>query len=105
MRLRSWLCAPLAAALALLLASAAGARDYEFQCLYGMGAGLYRQLLATPGIAYVTYHFEVAIGTQFALNQASVRGTHAAVVGLLDIFYDSIFPKVGNWTINRGFGG
>ena len=62
-------------------------------------------MLATPGIAYVTYHFEVAIGTQFALNQASVRGTHAAVVGLLDIFYDSIFPKVGNWTINRGFGG
>ncbi len=33
------------------IASAAGARDYEFQCLYGMGAGLYRQLLATPGIA------------------------------------------------------
>jgi RHH-type proline utilization regulon transcriptional repressor/proline dehydrogenase/delta 1-pyrroline-5-carboxylate dehydrogenase len=33
------------------IASAAGAGDYEFQCLYGMGAGLYRQLLATPGIA------------------------------------------------------
>jgi RHH-type proline utilization regulon transcriptional repressor/proline dehydrogenase/delta 1-pyrroline-5-carboxylate dehydrogenase len=33
------------------LAIAAGARDYEFQCLYGMGAGLYRQLLAMPGIA------------------------------------------------------
>jgi hypothetical protein len=62
----------------------------------------YDQLITGPSgatfpklLAYVTYHFEVAIGTQFALNQASVRGTHAAVVGLLDIFYDSIFPKVG----------
>jgi RHH-type proline utilization regulon transcriptional repressor/proline dehydrogenase/delta 1-pyrroline-5-carboxylate dehydrogenase len=32
-------------------AAAAGAEDYEFQCLYGMGAGLYRQVLDTPGIA------------------------------------------------------
>jgi len=24
------------------------------------------------------------------------------VLGLLDIFYDSFFPKWGNWTINRG---
>jgi hypothetical protein len=47
----------------------------------------------------------VAVGTQFALNNASRPGNHTAVVALLDIFYDSIFPKVGNWTINRGFGG
>ena len=58
-------------------------------------------LLATPGIAYLSYHFQVSIGTQFALNSASVPGTHAAVLGLLDIFYDSLF-RVGNWTINRG---
>jgi RHH-type proline utilization regulon transcriptional repressor/proline dehydrogenase/delta 1-pyrroline-5-carboxylate dehydrogenase len=33
------------------MAAGAGAGEYEFQCLYGMGAGLYRQLLATPAIA------------------------------------------------------
>src|SRR3984957_15647202 len=33
------------------LAAAAGATDYEFQCLFGMGTGLYRQLLQTPAIA------------------------------------------------------
>jgi RHH-type proline utilization regulon transcriptional repressor/proline dehydrogenase/delta 1-pyrroline-5-carboxylate dehydrogenase len=33
------------------IAAAEGATTYEFQCLYGMGTGLYRQLLETPGIA------------------------------------------------------
>ena len=33
------------------MAAAAGAEDYEFQCLYGMGAGLYRHLLQTREIA------------------------------------------------------
>jgi RHH-type proline utilization regulon transcriptional repressor/proline dehydrogenase/delta 1-pyrroline-5-carboxylate dehydrogenase len=33
------------------MAAAAGAEDYEFQCLYGMGAGLYRYLLETRAIA------------------------------------------------------
>jgi RHH-type proline utilization regulon transcriptional repressor/proline dehydrogenase/delta 1-pyrroline-5-carboxylate dehydrogenase len=33
------------------MAAAEGATEYEFQCLYGMGTGLYRQLLQTPGIA------------------------------------------------------
>jgi RHH-type transcriptional regulator, proline utilization regulon repressor / proline dehydrogenase / delta 1-pyrroline-5-carboxylate dehydrogenase len=32
-------------------AAAAGVEEYEFQCLYGMGAGLYRYLLRTPAIA------------------------------------------------------
>jgi hypothetical protein len=60
-------------------------------------------LLATPGLAFVSYHFEVALGTQFALNNAAVPGNHAAIVGLIDVFYDSIIPKFGNWTINKGF--
>jgi hypothetical protein len=46
----------------------------------------------------------VELGTQFALNNASKAGNHAAILGLLDIFYDSFFPKWGNWTINRGPG-
>jgi len=33
------------------LAAAADHEEYEFQCLYGMGAALYRHLLSTPDIA------------------------------------------------------
>jgi hypothetical protein len=73
------------------------------QLITGPSGQTFPTLLATPGIAYVSYHFELALGTQFALNNASVPGTHAAVVGLLDIFYDSLIPHIGNWTINRGF--
>lgn len=74
------------------------------QLLTGPKGQTFPTLLATPGIAYVGYHFELAVGTQFALNNASRPGNHAAIVGLVDIFYDSIFPHVGNWTINRGAG-
>ncbi len=74
------------------------------QLITGPSGQTFPTLLATPGVAYVSYHFEVAVGTQFALNNASRPGTHTAVVGLLDIFYDSIIPRIGNWTINRGFG-
>jgi hypothetical protein len=75
------------------------------QIITGPSGQTFPTLLATPGIAYVSYHYEVAVGTQLALNNASRPGNHAAVVGLLDIFYDSIIRKVGNWTINQGFGG
>jgi len=73
------------------------------QLITGPSGQTFPTVLATPGIAYVSYHFELALGTQFALNNASVPGTHAAVVGLVDIFYDSLIPQIGNWTINRGF--
>jgi hypothetical protein len=73
------------------------------QLITGPSGETFPTLLATPGLAYVSYHFELALGTQFALNNASVPGTHAALLGLLDIFYDSIFPHLGNWTINRGY--
>ena len=72
------------------------------QLITGPSGETFPALLATPGIAYISYHFEIAIGTQFALNNAARPGTHAAVLGLLDIFYDSFFPKWGNWTINKG---
>jgi hypothetical protein len=75
------------------------------QLITGPSGQTFPTILATPGIAYVSYHFELALGTQFALNNASRPGTHAAVVGLVDIFYDSIIPRLGNWTINKGFGG
>ena len=70
------------------------------QFLEGSPGQTFPQILATPGIAYVGYRFEVSVGTQFALNNASRPGTHAAVIGLLDIFYDSIIPQ-GNWTLNQ----
>jgi len=71
------------------------------QLITGPSGQTFPTILASPGLAYVSYHFEIAVGTQFALNNASRPGTHAAILGLLDIFYDSIFPKVGNWTLNE----
>jgi hypothetical protein len=73
------------------------------QLITGPSGQTFPTLLATPGLAYVGYHFELAVATQFALNNASRPGSHAAVLGLLDIFYDSLLPKFGNWTLNRGF--
>jgi RHH-type proline utilization regulon transcriptional repressor/proline dehydrogenase/delta 1-pyrroline-5-carboxylate dehydrogenase len=35
-----------------VMAAAEGATEYEFQCLYGMGTALYRQVLQTPAIAH-----------------------------------------------------
>lgn len=71
------------------------------QLVAGPSGQTFPNLVATPGIAYVGYRFELSLGTQFPINNASVPGTHAAVIGLLDIFYDSIIPQ-GNWTL---FGG
>lgn len=68
------------------------------QLVTGPPGQTFPTILLTPGIAYVSYYFELSVGTQFALNQASVSGTHAAILGLLDIFYDSIFPQ-GNWKL------
>lgn len=73
------------------------------QLLSGPSHQTFPGIVATPGIAYVGYYFELSLGTQLALNQASVPNTHAVVIGLIDIFYDSIFPRLGNWTVNRGF--
>lgn len=74
------------------------------QLIRGPSGQTFPTIMATPGIAYVSYHYELSIGTQFALNNATVPANHATIIGLLDIFYDSFFPKWGNWTINRGFG-
>ncbi len=73
------------------------------QLITGPSGQTFPTVLATPGVAYLSYHFELALGTQVALNNAAVPGTHAAILGLLDIFYDSLLPKLGNWTINKGF--
>jgi hypothetical protein len=69
------------------------------QLIRGPSGQTFPQIVMTPGIAYVGYHFELSIGTQLALNNAARADTHAAVLGLLDIFYDSII-RDSNWTLN-----
>jgi hypothetical protein len=69
------------------------------QLIAGPSGQTFPKLVMTPGIAYVGYHFELSIGTQLALNNAARPDTHAVVLGLLDVFYDSIF-RDANWTLN-----
>ncbi len=69
------------------------------QLLKGPSGQTFPNIVMTPGIAYVGYHFELSVGTQLALNNAARPDTHAVILGLLDIFYDSIIPQ-GNWTLN-----
>lgn len=69
------------------------------QAVRGPDGETFPRLLATPGVAYVGYRCELSVGTQLALNNAARPDTHAVVLGVLDIFYDSILPQ-GNWTLN-----
>ena len=69
------------------------------QLMSGPSGETFPKIVMTPGIAYVGYHFELSVGTQFALNNAARTDTHAVVLGLLDIFYDSII-RDANWTLN-----
>ena len=72
------------------------------QALRGPSGETFPNLMITPGIAYVSYHFEVSVGTQLALNNAAIPEHHAVVLALLDIFYDSLFREA-NWTLNDLF--
>jgi hypothetical protein len=67
------------------------------QLITGPPGQTFPQLLITPGIAFMNYYVEISVATQFALNRATVPNNHAAVLGLLDLFIDDIFPAV-NWT-------
>ncbi len=48
----------------------------------------------TPGIAYMGEYCELSIGTQVALNGAAQNDDRVAVIGLVEIFYDNIFPAL-----------
>jgi hypothetical protein len=48
----------------------------------------------TPGIAYLGDDCELSVGTQVALNGAAPSGDHVVVLGLVEIFYDNIFPEL-----------
>jgi hypothetical protein len=69
------------------------------QLIRGPSGETFPNVVMTPGIAYVGYHYELSVGTQLALNNAARPDTHAVVIGLLDIFYDSLFNEA-NWTLN-----
>ena len=49
----------------------------------------------TPGIAYLGDYCELSVGAQVALNGAAPSGDHVAVLGLVEVFYDNIFPVLG----------
>jgi hypothetical protein len=49
----------------------------------------------TPGIAYLGDYGELSVGTQIALHNAAPNGDRVAVLGLVEIFYDDIFPVLG----------
>jgi hypothetical protein len=46
------------------------------------------------------HYMELSFATQFPINGATVPNTHAAVLGLLDLFIDDILPWT-NWTPMR----
>ncbi len=49
----------------------------------------------TPGLAYLGDYCELSVGAQVALNGAAPGGDGIAVLGLVEIFYDNIFPILG----------
>ena len=49
----------------------------------------------SPGIAYLGHYCEVSVGGQLAINGAAQPGDRGAVIGLVEVFYDDIFPALG----------
>jgi hypothetical protein len=49
----------------------------------------------TPGVGYLGDYREMSVGAQIALNGAAPSGDRVAVLGPVEIFYDSIFPSLG----------
>jgi len=45
----------------------------------------------------MNYYIEISVGTQLALNQATVPNNHSTFIALLDLFIDDIIPAT-NWT-------
>ncbi len=49
----------------------------------------------TPGLAYQNDYCQVSVGAQVALNGAAASGDRVTALGLVEIFYDNIFPALG----------
>ncbi len=48
-----------------------------------------------PGTAILTRKYQLALGVQLLLNGYATHEDRAAVIGLIDIFYDELFPVLG----------
>jgi len=48
-------------------------------------------------LAYLGDYCEVSVGAQVALNGAAQPGDRAAVIGLIEVFYDELFPTLVAW--------
>ncbi len=49
----------------------------------------------TPGVAYMGDYCELSVGVQIAVNGAAPKGDQFSALGLVEIFYDDIFPALG----------
>ena len=58
-------------------------------------AGTPPDLAVLPGVAYMTDTWQVSVATALALNHATVAFDHAAVITMLSITLDKIFPAAG----------
>lgn len=67
------------------------------QIITGPSGSTFPQIVITPGLAFMNSFVELSVATQVPLNNASVGSTHAAVLGLLDLFIDDLFPRT-KWT-------
>jgi hypothetical protein len=67
------------------------------QLITGPPGQTFPDIRVTPGVAFMNYYIQISVGTQVPLNHAAVADDHAAVLGLLDLFIDDIFPWT-NWT-------
>ncbi len=67
------------------------------QLITGPSGQTFPQINVTPGIAFMNQYLELSVGTQMAVNQATVPNNHATVIGLVDLFIDDLIPQA-NWT-------
>jgi hypothetical protein len=49
----------------------------------------------TPGLAYLGNYCELSVGAQVSLNGAAPNSDRVAVIGLIESFYDDVFPVLG----------
>jgi hypothetical protein len=70
------------------------------QLIAGPSGQTFPDIRVTPGLAYMDHYMELSLATQFPINNATVPNVHAAVLGLVDLFIDDIFPWT-NWTPMR----
>jgi len=58
-------------------------------------AGTTPDLAILPGVAYMTDAWQISLATALALNHGTVEFDHAAVVTMLSITLDKLFPAAG----------